>query len=238
MDSHLQVWRRFWFAHPALALAFGACLGCAIALGATSSLWIAPFLLLAGIPRWKLLTVAAALLYLWTSHLILLPPQSKIQGTATFSIDSIHQRERHGKLSWELRGTLHSFSEGQTPVASNLPFALALPRQQVLPSLQYRYRAPAGLDWKGMGAASLKIDRTVKWERDRLQPSLAWVRWLSQERLRDYLSSKLPHKGARELLIGLATGSFEDRHLLMDYRRCGLSHILAVSGFHFSLLAL
>jgi ComEC/Rec2-related protein len=41
----------------------------------------------------------------------------------------------------------------------------------------------------------------------------------------------------REFLRGVITGEYEDPFLVMELKRIGLQHLLAVSGFHFSLLA-
>ena len=42
---------------------------------------------------------------------------------------------------------------------------------------------------------------------------------------------------SQSFLTGIATGEFDDRLMAQDFSRFGLQHIMAISGFHFSIIA-
>lgn len=58
----------------------------------------------------------------------------------------------------------------------------------------------------------------------------------AKERLGKYLQKVIVQKEPLALLTGLTTGELNDLVLLKEFERRGLSHLLAISGFHFSLL--
>jgi len=48
----------------------------------------------------------------------------------------------------------------------------------------------------------------------------------------------IPSARSASFLKGISTGDFEDHMMVMELGRFGLQHIMAISGFHFSLVAL
>lgn len=57
--------------------------------------------------------------------------------------------------------------------------------------------------------------------------------WLS-----DHLRNVVPNSLAADFLLGIFTGKFDNSYLKQLLGDVGLQHVLAISGFHFSLLAL
>lgn len=66
--------------------------------------------------------------------------------------------------------------------------------------------------------------------------SLAEFRYQAKERLRKFLERKLERPRTATFLSSLITGDVEDRSLRYEFSRLGLQHILAISGFHFTIL--
>lgn len=65
---------------------------------------------------------------------------------------------------------------------------------------------------------------------------------LHRFRLKEWTKLKIleytPHKRSGELLAALITGDLDNKIVKKDFARFGLQHILAISGFHFSFLAM
>ncbi len=54
----------------------------------------------------------------------------------------------------------------------------------------------------------------------------------------EYIERQMEDEGAAKLVAGLVTGNFTERASVIDFQRLGLSHLMAISGFHFSLIAM
>ncbi len=67
--------------------------------------------------------------------------------------------------------------------------------------------------------------------------SFAEMRFQCKEALRKYLKRHISDAKVQAFLCSLATGEIEERTLAFEFSRLGLSHILAISGFHFGLIA-
>jgi competence protein ComEC len=68
--------------------------------------------------------------------------------------------------------------------------------------------------------------------------TLANWRFDKKSQLRAHLHQVIQDKKVAQFLSTLATGEIDDRSLSMEFKQAGLSHILAISGFHFALVAL
>lgn len=62
-------------------------------------------------------------------------------------------------------------------------------------------------------------------------------RFQMKEKLRAFLAKKIPDWRAAHFLSSLLTGDVDDRQLSMEFRQVGLSHLLAISGLDFALIA-
>ena len=67
--------------------------------------------------------------------------------------------------------------------------------------------------------------------------SLAEWRYQSKERFKQLAASQLHNDRNAHFLTALLTGDIDDSRLRYDFSRLGLQHLLAVSGFHFALVA-
>ena len=67
--------------------------------------------------------------------------------------------------------------------------------------------------------------------------SLAEWRFRIKQEVNNYIKRKISNEPSRSFLAGITTGDFENRLLSFEFSRFGLQHIMAISGFHFSILA-
>ncbi len=62
-------------------------------------------------------------------------------------------------------------------------------------------------------------------------------RFLLKKKLARFIESKFSFPDTKKLITGLVTGNFDDFLVSQEFSRLGLSHLMAISGFHFSLVA-
>lgn len=179
---------------------------------------------------WAFLALLSLLLFTLYLHLTLLPLQeTKEEGIADLSIESIQE----GKRSLKIKGTLEKLtSRNGTLLAKNMRFILALPYGKEIPNGSLR----AAVRVEKINPYTLKIkllDPIVKTE-----TSLAERRFNLKNCLSKWIHSKAPSARSGAFIAGLLTGAANSDELSMELKRFGLQHILAISGFHFSLAAL
>lgn len=66
----------------------------------------------------------------------------------------------------------------------------------------------------------------------------AVTRFSFKQKVKNWIESITPHTRSADLLSALITGDMDNKWLKKDFARFGLQHILAISGFHFSFLAM
>ncbi|MCB1119369.1 MAG: ComEC/Rec2 family competence protein, partial [Chlamydiia bacterium] len=76
-----------------------------------------------------------------------------------------------------------------------------------------------------------------KWEMVAKQLPIGKWRFLTKRAIKQWIHSSYPSERVYQLLSGLATGEFDDRELSFHFARFGLQHLMAISGFHFGILA-
>ena len=118
-----------------------------------------------------------------------------------------------------------------------IPYYCSLPLKESLPpSAAYEYLVKCTLKPSHGKRVILKPSPNTPWQpldathltEYRYQGKLAIKRWISTH------YSSLP---VVQFLSGLITGDFDDTQLKNDFARFGLLHLLAISGFHFSIFS-
>ena len=85
------------------------------------------------------------------------------------------------------------------------------------------FQSPSHRNW---------IAQPTPWSR--LSALWSLMRYGAKAQLEKMISSSLPPTRARAFIIGLCTGKLVDQRLNYTLSKVGLSHLLAVSGFHFA----
>lgn len=164
--------------------------------------------------------------------------QEGISGTAKLSIDSVSLAKSPFGSAWKYTGKIEGFLPDESDKSiKNLPF-------QMLLSHKIDVRAPANCDYcvRGMlkesdGNYVLKVKSNAEWEQIPRTFSLAEKRFEAKERVRRYIEKHYTSQKSTVFLSALTTGEFNDKLMAAELSRFGLQHIMAISGFHYSLLA-
>jgi len=85
---------------------------------------------------------------------------------------------------------------------------------------------------------SYLLKSKLPWQPLKATFTFAQRRFDSKNGLRQYIHQKYPSKKSARFLTALTTGIREDHILQKEFTELGLSHLLAISGFHFGILAL
>jgi len=166
-------------------------------------------------------------------------PAEGIEGKAVITLDAPSPFTRHYGKFVRYPARLHAFykeGEGES-CARGLPVAIVRPAFAPPLSLDKVYRIEASLLPSDAYGVQLRAAKKGEWEVVDSYWSLAPLRLKTRIWLREHLSRFSGDERATGFLVGLATGEFDDRLMTYEFGRFGLQHVMAISGFHFSLVA-
>lgn len=165
-------------------------------------------------------------------------PDEGAAGTAHFQIESLSNVRHHFGRKWIYRGKIASFTaDGLT--ARNLPCRIVVPDNPDLlrPPANRSYIIEGRLQKMERGGYILKMAKATPWSPVARSFSLAEMRYRAKAALSHYISSHVGDERSAVFLTGIVTGEFDDRLMQHEFGRFGLQHIMAISGFHFSIIA-
>jgi len=245
MDSISSGTLGLWKKSPALLL------GLQLLLGIAFSFSLDYFFLLIAVvmtlPFWALskekmytqtllclLTCLSGALY---GHIIIdkdHPLTSPEKGVALFSPSNIKQEASAFHASFVYKGELTYFvSESMEGYA--LPCRVKAPKGE-------RPKADSSFFLSGSlrknGPQSFEFITDGPWQKVKNTYSFAQMRYNAKKVFHNFVKKQISDKKASDFLYALCTGEVEDRMMSYEFSKLGLQHILAVSGFHFALIAL
>lgn len=254
LSAHLL---KFWLCHPALFYGTAFLLGTFGALSHPLSivipctcLWL-PFLLLAvkekgnGFNHLCLNLLTTMIAFSYTSIYYQFPslPLDGIEGTAHMHIDSLSSRSTYFGKTWNYSCQLENFH----PTESTHPFvktrhlkcSISIPHKTIAnrPPANQDYLVQGTLKQTQTGQYFFKIKKKEEWKPVIGSWSLAESRYQAKTKFKKLLSQIISHPKSSLFLAGIATGDFDDRLMQQDFARFGLQHIMAISGFHFAIIA-
>lgn len=249
MERVLSSYEYFWRHHPAFLY------GIHFFLGLSSIRFSSSFLLIAWI--FLLFTHSYSQYQVRISKLLLplilfllgaaygcfsMPPvregEVKIEGSALFSPSSIKLYLSPFHKSYVYRGTLLYFEGKEGQVLQRLPCSIYLPLSSQRPKADGAYYLEGSLTKSDLGSYIFKPFSYSRWLKEENTFSFAEWRFIAKEKLHSYLTKHIPDRKVTSFLFTLSTGDMDEKMLSFEFSKIGLQHILAISGFHFALLAL
>lgn len=223
----------FWQRYPALHL--GLCLtwGSGAFIQWSWALLVPLCILLMGGFRSFLFILFAFFYTFWhypTLH-------SPLEGTAEFHIESLKIQSSPFYKSYAYRGTVKTFTTPDSRVSKNLPCTILVPLKKQRPLANQDYRIEGALQKKGNHTYILKPTKGDEWKKIDPSWSLAEWRFQAKEKTKKFLKKQIPNEKSAIFLAALLTGDIDERTLILDFNKVGIQHILAISGFHFALIA-
>lgn len=241
----MELFQRFWQQHPALLYGLALLLGIAGALYENLFLVLPALCLLLPLvcrAHWLRAILAGALMLsayfyvLMTYQFPSLPPEGAT-GTAELEISSLSSSTTHFGKRWLYRGTIRSFESGDIR-ARNIPFTLSLPQTGIVrPPADTNYVVEGKLKEVAPGYYAFSVPKDTLWYPVQGSWSLAELRYRAKQSVSTYIAQHITNKRAATFLAGIATGDFDDREMQFEFGRFGLQHIMAISGFHFAIIA-
>jgi competence protein ComEC len=230
----------FWERYPALLYALTALIG--TSLGFSLQLSLGMLLLIILIPfykDWKKLFLLAGIaissfLYVHIEYQFPSVPKQGLRGIAHFEISSIASKKTSYGAQWSYLGNIRTFKEYR-----NIPCVISIPKKEDItrPPANQAYMIKGLLKQNVKGSYYFLVDKKAVWKPVPKSWSLAEIRYHAKNTVTAYIKQNISDKKAADFLSGLATGSFEDPLMFNEFARFGLQHIMAISGFHFAIIA-
>lgn len=196
-------------------LYYGLGLSLAAAYGLDERMILIPLLvILIGLGKRRAILVIPLLGVGFLCGMMARPEEASKEGSYRFNVEQIVRRSD----SYQLKGTLVPYNARAYLRIKELPDDLT--DTLILKGKRHESR---------LFAKEIEPLDTSRW---------AFHRFRLKERVKEIISSITPHPQSADLLSALITGDMDNKWLKKDFARFGLQHILAISGFHFSFLAM
>lgn len=240
----------FWQHNPALLYGIAALLGCCFALEKNGFLFFPlfcaffPIFWAYKLPSERFYRLGLALLFgavasIYSACTIKFPDpslQKKIAGTAHFSIDNIRQASPQ-RGTWIYNGRINNFYHHQELIARNIPCSISLPRSSKRPPANCAYQIEGSLQEIAPQKYILIPTPEIPWRTLKRSWSFAEMRFAAKTWVSENIRTHISEPQSSNFLTAIATGEFQDRLLRYEFNRFGVQHIMAISGFHFTLIA-
>lgn len=247
----------FWLYHPALLYGSALLMGILCYLGKSPSLiipclflWL-PFLINIIYSRnqetFKFFALSLTLffsawLYTASHHVFPHLPSEGLKGIAYVKINNINLQSSPFAKNLRYRCELTQFFPNQSSksIVSSLPCYILFPansKTKSIPLANQDYWVPGKLKQNDNGAYVLKVSTKSTWTPIAGTWSWAEQRFLWKKKISKWIESQFSQHSSAIFLGGLVTGEFDDYWMRDQFARFGLLHLLAISGFHFAIIA-
>jgi len=248
----INIIQRFWQKHPALLYGVAALVGVSFALTHKLIFLLILFVLVSplfyGRTRQLLLAMAVSLSFFgYTSaryHFIEISrEETSIFGQGHVALESIASKSTHFGKRWVYKGVLRSFqsdaSDKENIERVNLPCTISLAQSDDIlrPPADSDYLIYGRLKELASGYYALVPIKEKPWLPVKGSWSLAEYRFQAKQQVARYIHNVMSDSRSATFLTGVASGDFDDRMMTFEFGRFGLQHIMAISGFHFAIIA-
>ena len=238
----MPIFRRFFSRYPAFGF------GLIAAFGALIGLHRLPICLILLIPisfllypdqKTRISSFALGMTaFFVVFHTIYFPeiPKEGVIGKARISIEHLSLSSTSHQSSYIYKGKILAFS-GDGIEIKGVPFYLTLPsKKKTRPLANCDYEISCLLkEGRGLLAILKPLPKT-EWTPIGSY-SLSETRFHLKQSFRAWMEKQFTSPSTIQFLSGLVIGEFDDKTLRQDFGRFGLLHLLAISGFHFSIIA-
>ena len=244
----------FWSQHPALLFGLSALIGFYASQCFSYTLGFAAFSILFPVfLRYRFLRQRLTLAFLLLTTFFLYGnvvyrkpqlPVEGVEGILYFDIASVSLNQTHFGYQWFYKGCglkfipiSNKFKEAQ---GKNFSCSLSFPKNEriVRPKGERSYVIRGRLKETARGGFHFYINKEAPWKAVKGSWSFAEIRYQIKVWIKNWISSRLADSQCAEFIGGIITGDFEDKIMRNEFGKLGLLHIMAISGFHFSLIAL
>lgn len=229
---------------PSLVYGLVLLLGFAAALQWTNALLLPIALLLFLLlyrQTWFNTRLLISLVLFFLAYVSVKPPQKWPEGgrfgKAEIRLDQVSLVHSKFQESWIYQASLLSFETKEFPCA-HCTVKLTTKQFPERPLANHIYSVTGLLRESGPGRYVLTVTKDSKWEPLRQAWGIAEWRYRLQQRIRHFIFERTQHRESAQFLAGIALGQFDDPYLSFEFSRLGLQHIMAISGFHFAIIAL
>lgn len=233
----------FWIEHPALFYGIAFCLGIYAHFFSILSLLFPFFLLLfpfldLSFQKWKPLFLAILLFfsgafYAQKTYPFLHLSSGQINGMARVQIKEVQYRQTFFTQEYIYSCLIKELIVKDTAeVLRNIPCTLHFPIAKERPKADREYWVSGVLK-----NGKFKQERKSDWEPIPHSFSFSELRWKWKQQWTEWMKKKIKNPLSHAFLAGICTGQFSDYSIREEFSRFGLQHLLAISGFHFSVLA-
>lgn len=238
----LRTFSSFFDEHPALLPSLFFLLGLALAAKLEAALCL-PILILS-LPKiyqkkhLAILYIIAAIAFLYGKHSFQEFPKNmtQITGTAIFSLAEIKTEQSHFKKTLFVKGSISSIQGEDEKKAYNIPCSFSIP-SSFRPFKFQKYQIQGTLE-KKENYFSFTPDPKAPWNGISHPFCIAEWRFTLKKKLAAIIKNTYSNTLVSNFFIALTLGDLDDKLLRFSFNKLGLQHILAISGFHFSLLSL
>lgn len=162
-----------------------------------------------------------------------------IPGKGHLHIHTLGKSHSHIGSRWIYRGTLKTFKQNEKTIARNIPVSISINDTLTVnrPPADINYEVKGILKQSQEGYYSLIPNKNDPWIGLKRSWSPVEWRYSAKQWVKEYIKKQIRKEQSAIFLSGLATGEFEDKVMSHDFGRFGLQHIMAISGFHFAIIA-
>jgi competence protein ComEC len=252
MITYLAV--QFWLRYPALLYGISLLLGVFASLNALPYelifpcilLW-APFLIQLIKRKSVCLTLLISLTVFFTAwaytsvyHWSIPLPKKGLTGTALMDVEKISFQQSPFGAKWIYQCRIHHYYPAYAPeesIAQGIKCLISLPETVIRPLTDRNYLVEGKLFEGEAGFYRLRVSASKPWKISNSNWGLAEERLTWKRQLGGWIQNQFkdPLNGA--FLAGLVTGELDSPSIREEFSRFGLQHILAISGFHFAIIA-
>jgi competence protein ComEC len=159
-----------------------------------------------------------------------------LHGTALIKPHTIKEQKSFFQSSYLCEGTILKFCSEKKTLMKNLPCIIHLSPKDPKPDLSSIFSIDGVLEKIQNQKGYFHAEKN--WRREANSFSLSKARTNCKKKFLKAIQKRFPNKKESSFIFALSTGEIEDKMMMKDFAQCGLQHILAVSGFHFGILAL